>query len=102
MVIIGEKKMLQFDEMDPKNKIKIYNKYATYPDVKIFKKEFFTPKANIYMGKTFSPKIKFKSPMKEELLHFFNSISQKTETKTSANFALDVMRILEKIEKKIN
>ena len=59
---IGEKKMLQFDEMEPVNKIKIYNKYASYPDIKSFKKSFFTPKANIYLGKTYVPKIKFISP----------------------------------------
>ena len=28
LIIVGNKKMLQFDEMDQKNKIKIYDKYA--------------------------------------------------------------------------
>ena len=51
--------MLQFDEMDQKNKIKIYDKYAEYPNISKFEKNFFTPKANIYLGKTYTPKIKF-------------------------------------------
>ena len=40
--------MLQFDEMVKGNKIKIYNKYASYPNIDTFKKSF-TPKALIYI-----------------------------------------------------
>ena len=102
IIIIGEKKMLQFDEMEPVNKIKIYNKYASYPDIKSFKKSFFTPKANIYLGKTYVPKIKFISPMKEELRHFFYSIKKNKNPVTSGNYALKVVQLLEQIEKHIN
>ena len=102
IIIIGEKKMLQFDEMEPVNKIKIYNKYASYPDIKSFKKSFFTPKANIYLGKTSVPKIKFISPMKEELMHFFYSIQKNKNPITSGSYALKVVQLLEEIEKHIN
>ena len=102
IIIIGEKKMLQFDEMEPVNKIKIYNKYASYPDIKSFKKSFFTPKANIYLGKTYVPKIKFKSPLKEELKHFFYSVKKNKNPVTSGSYALKVLQLLEKIEKYIN
>ena len=102
LVIVGESKMLQFDEMQSKNKIKIYNKYATYPNLKIFKKNFFTPSAFIYLGKTTMPKIKYQSPMITELYHFFSCIKNKKEPITSGNHALEVMKVIEKIEKKIN
>ena len=100
IIIIGEKKMLQFDEMDPNDKIKIYNKYASYPDIKKFDKNFFTPKANIYLGKTSKPKIKFISPMKRELFDFFSCISKKKKPGSSANHALNVIKILQIIDKK--
>ena len=77
LIIVGNKKMLQFDEMDHKNKIKIYDKYAEYPNISKFAKNFFTPKANIYLGKTYTPKIKFKSPMICELEHLFDCILNK-------------------------
>jgi len=102
IIIIGDKKMLQFDEMDPDKKIKIYNKYASYPDIKYFKKNFFTPKANIYLGKTRSPKISFVSPMKQELSHFFYCIQNKKRPITSGDYGLKVLKLLEEIEKKIN
>ena len=102
IIIIGEKKMLQFDEMEPVNKIKIYNKYVSYPDIKSFNKSFFTPKANIYLGKTYVPKIKFKSPIKEELKHFFYSVKKNKNPINSGSYALKVLQLLEKIEKHIN
>ena len=102
IIIIGEKKMLQFDEMDQKNKIKIYNKYASYPNIKKFKKSFFTPQANIYLGKTSIPKIKFTSPMKTELFNFFNSIKTKSSPLSSGEYALKILELLKKIESKIN
>ena len=88
--------------MDKHNKIKIYNKYASYPDIKDFKKSFFTPKANIYLGKTFAPKIKFLSPMKKELEHFFNAVKSKKTPLSSGRYALKILKLLEKIKNKIN
>ena len=101
LIIIGEKKMLQFDEMEKTNKIKIYNKYASYPNIKKFKKSFFTPKAYIYLGRTSIPKIRFKSPMIDELKHFFNCVKRRKNPSTSGMHALNVIKIIEKIEKKI-
>ena len=62
--------MLLFNELDFKNPIKIYNKYATYPKISNFKKKFFTQKANIYLGSTLTPKIKSKSPLENEMKEF--------------------------------
>ena len=102
LIIVGNKKMLQFDEMDQKNKIKIYDKYAEYPNISKFAKNFFTPKANIYLGKTYTPKIKFKSPMVSELEHLFDCILNKKKPITSGEYALKVMKILETVDRKIN
>ena len=92
--------MLQFDEMDLNHKIKIYDKYASYPNIKNFDKDFFTPKANIYLGKTFKPKIKFISPMKKELFQFLNNIKKKKIIEPTTTHALKVIKILETIDKK--
>ena len=94
--------MLQFDEMNPSSKIKIYDKYAKYPNISTFKKKFFTPKAVVYSGKTFTPKIKFKSPLKNEILHFLDCVLNKKLPKTDGIYAQKVSQIIEKIEKKIN
>jgi len=100
LVIIGQKKMLLFNEMDKKNPILIYDKFASYPKTSEFKKDFFTPKANIYLGKTYAPKIKFLSPLDEEIKHFLQCIKNKKQPLTSVDYSLKVMEVLEKIQKK--
>ena len=97
LVIIGQKKMLLFNEMDKKNPIKIYNKFASYPKIKKFKKGFFTPKANIYLGSTFCPKLKFSSPLEEEMKEFIKCINLNKKPKTSTAISLKVLKTLEKL-----
>ena len=100
MIIIGDKKMLQFDEMSKTNKINIYNKYATYPKISNFTKKFFSPHANIYLGSTISPKIKFESPMVTELNHFFSCIKNKKNPITDGLYAQKIVKILEDADRK--
>ena len=102
LIIIGEKKMLQFDEMAKKDKINIYNKYATYPKISKFKKNFFSPHANIYLGSTFVPKIKYKPPMLNEIEHFFSAIKNKKKPSTDGQYAKKIIKILESIDDKFN
>ena len=103
LIIIGEKKMLQFDEIQSGNKIKIYNKYATYyPDIlRKYPKKFFTPSANIKIGKTFEPKITFSPPLEDEIKHFLNCVINRTKPLTDGNYAENIINIIENIEKKI-
>ena len=95
--------MLQFDEIQSGNKIKIYNKYATYyPDIlKKYPKKFFTPSANIKIGKTFEPKITFSPPLEDEIKHFLNCVIKRTKPLTDGNYAENIINIIENIEKKI-
>lgn len=104
LIIIGEKKMLQFNEMEKENKIKIYNKYATYyPNIlKKYPKKFFTPSANIKIGKTFEPQIIFSPPLEDEVKHFLNCIDRRVKPLTDGFYALNIIKIIERIEKKIN
>ncbi|WP_435086290.1 Gfo/Idh/MocA family protein [Candidatus Pelagibacter bacterium nBUS_33] len=103
LIIIGEKKMLQFDEISSGNKIRIYNKYASYyPDIlKKYSKKHFTPFANIKIGKTFEPKIKFSPPLEDEVKHFLNSVLHRKKPITDGNYAKNIIKIIENIEKKI-
>ena len=102
IIIIGEKKMLLFNEMNTNCPIMIYDQYASYPKIDKFKKSFFTPTANIYYGKTYTPKIKFKSPLRSELSYFLKIISKKTKKiKSSSLHALKVHNLLEQIDKKL-
>ena len=93
--------MLQFDEMDPDKKIKIYNKYASYPDIKKNLKKFFHSKSKYLSRKNVIPKINFVSPMKLNYLKFFNSIKKEKKASHFRRLWLKGFRkLLEEIEKK--
>ncbi len=96
MIILGKKRMLLFDELDFKNPIKIYNKYAKYPKIKNFKKGFFTQKANIFLGSTLKPKIKSESPLKNEMKEFINCINYKKKP-ISLIKSINILKTLEKL-----
>jgi predicted dehydrogenase len=53
IIVVGSKKMLLFDEMDKKNPIKIYNKYAKYPKINSFQKKFLRRKQIFITEKLF-------------------------------------------------
>lgn len=97
IIIIGKKKMLLYNEMDFQNPIKIFNKYAEYPKINKFKKKFFTQKANIYLGKTIIPKVKFKSPLENEMSEFLKCLNNKKKPFTSTKIAMNILEILEKL-----
>ena len=52
------KSITSWDEMNLKEPLKIYNKYAKYPKIQEVNKKFFESKALIYLGKNYSPKVK--------------------------------------------
>ena len=91
--IIGEKKMLLFDEMNFEAPIKIYNQYAKYPKIEEFKKRFFESKAQIYNGKNYNLKIISKPALNNELKHFFNY----KKPETDFNLALKILNFLKRI-----
>jgi len=91
--IIGKKKMLSFDELDIEAPIKIYNQYAKYPKLDFFDKKFLKSKALIYKGKSKSIKLKSKSPLINEIKHFFNFNKPITDIK----MAKEILTFLEKI-----
>ncbi len=97
ITIITRKKMLLYNEMDAEKKIKIYNKYAMYPNIDEFKTSFFKKKAKIYEGKNYSPNIKNKEPLMNEIKHFFKCVQNKKQPLTNLNFAKKIVEILERV-----
>ena len=94
ILIIGSKKMLLFDEMELSNKLKIFNKYASYPSITKFKKDYTSNKARIYLGKTKNIIVKESDTLKNELIHFEKTCYKKQQPLTNGNFCLDVLKII--------
>ena len=94
LLVVGTKKMLLFDEMKAKNKLKIFNKYAYYPKITKFKRNYISNKARIYKGKTKNIIIRETDSLKNELLHFeLKSKNYKTPM-TNGKFCLDILQLV--------
>lgn len=98
MVIVGSERMVIYDDTE-ENKIAIYDKgidrRATLGESMDFDNQHF-PLFDHRSGDVFLPKINFQEPLKVELDHFIDCISNGTECLTGITHAKRVVDILEK------
>ena len=86
--------MLLFDEMETKNKLRIFNKYASYPKITKFKDNYLSNVARIYLGKTKNINVKESDTLKTELIHFEKKAKLKSEPDTNGKFCLEILKII--------
>jgi len=85
LVIIGDKKMILFDDVNPDNKLLAYNHKIDWVDrLPIPRKEEAQP---IDVEKT--------EPLKTECAHFIDCIHSRKSPKTDGNSAIRVLKVLE-------
>ena len=94
LLIVGSKKMLLFDEMESKNKLKIFNQYASYPQITKFKENYISKNARIYKGKTKNINVKETDTLKNELLHFEKACKNNIMPITNGKFCLEVLKLI--------
>jgi len=93
IIIIGSKKMLLFDEMNPNEPIKIYNNYVAFPKIDKFTKYFFNQSKYIFKGKSKSIKLKETKPLNNEIIQFLNKKQNITDLKFSENVIKTIKNI---------
>ena len=95
IIIIGNKKMLLFDEMNHNEPLKIYNNYVNFPKIEKFTKYYFNQSKYIFKGKSKSIKLKETKPLNNEILEFLD----KKNNITDINFSEDIIKIIKNIKK---
>jgi len=98
MTVVGSKKMAVYDDMS-ENKIAIYDKGIDKKailgeNMDFDNQNFFT--FTHRTGDVFLPKVKFVEPLKAEIAHFIDCITNGTPCCTDAEHALSVVRLLSK------
>ena len=99
MTIVGSEKMLVYDDIEPNNKIWIFDRGVKSPPHYNNFAEFHY--AYRY-GDIVIPKIDDYEPLKIELTHFIDSIEQKKTPMTDGRNGLRVVRILEAAQESID
>lgn len=96
--IVGTKKMVAFDDMEPSEKIRIYDKgvdrkvdYQTYAEY-----------LSLRDGDIHIPHIEMKEPLQIECQHFLDSIKNKAQPLTDGRNGLETLRVLAAAQKSLD
>ncbi len=95
--IVGSKKMVVFDDVEPSEKIKIYDKGVNYKPSIVGYHEMF----EIRTGDILIPKISLKEPLKFEADHFIDCIINKKTPRSDGKDGLRVTKVLEAAQKSL-
>ncbi len=96
MIVVGSKKMVVYDDI-AENKIAIYDKGVDRMAVLGENMDYDKPENisfNYRSGDVLLPKIKFEEPLKVEIAHFFDCITNGTKCMTDVEHAKKVIKIL--------
>jgi len=91
LVVVGSKKMAVFDDMEPSEKLRIYDKGASLNE----NLDDFASWITLRFGDVVIPSIRMTEPLSEECRHFVHCIRTGETPLTSAESALPVIRVLE-------
>ncbi len=91
-VFIGKKKMLVYNDVEPIEKIRIYDKRVEIPPHYDSFGEF---QYSYHYGGVYSPYVKLVEPLRVECQHFLDCIRTGANSESSGKDGLEVVRILE-------
>jgi predicted dehydrogenase len=91
MTIVGDKKMAEYNDIDPREKIKIFNIGVEGPRYSDSFGEFHY---SYRYGDTLSPMLEEVEPLRAECQHFLECIKTGQKPLTDGENGLDVVRVL--------
>jgi predicted dehydrogenase len=92
MTVVGDRKMAVYDDVEPQEKIKIYDKGIQAPP---YHQDFAEFQFSYRYGDTRSPRLLEEEPLKAECRHFIECIEKGTTPRTDGRNGLEVVRVLE-------
>ncbi len=97
-VIVGSKKMVLFDDTEPVEKVKIFEKGVKADDHSAFR----DAKIDYFYGDVVSPLLRNYEPLAVMADHFISCIATGDKPLTGGTNGLNVVKILETIQKSVN
>lgn len=90
LIIVGERKMVVFDDMEPEEKIRIYDKGVEISS----DPGFVNLQLALRNGDTLIPKLNLKEPLKEVVLEFIKSIKSRSNSFSNGQDGLNLVKVL--------
>lgn len=98
ITIVGSKQMALYDDIEPLEKIKVYDKGVEAPP---YSDTFADFQFSYRYGDVRIPYIKFTEPLRVECQHFVDSIINRTTPRSSGEVGLRIVRVLEAAQKSL-
>ncbi len=99
ITIVGDRKMLTFDDMQPDRPLSVYDKGVTISTPAEYTDTFKGFRMSIREGDVIHPEISTGAPLRNECHHFIASILNRTRPFTDGYNGLDVVRVLEALSR---
>jgi len=95
ITVVGEKKMVVFDDMEADRKITVYDKGATTTRTKF---ETYGEFVTLHFGDIHIPRVDNEEPLRVECQHFVDCIAGDTTPRSDGRDALNVVKVLDAME----
>lgn len=95
VTIVGDRRMIVYDDVHPTEKLRVYDKGATYQPRGSEYSEFM---ASVRDGDIVIPRLDSAEPLREELVHFVGCISMGVRPRSDGHEALQLVRTLERAQ----
>jgi predicted dehydrogenase len=102
ITVVGDRKMLIFDDMQPERPLAIFDKGVTVSKPPEYTDTFNNFRMSIRDGNCVHPEISTGAPLKNECCHFIDCVRSRTRPRTDGLSGLDVVRVLEALSRSAN
>jgi predicted dehydrogenase len=99
VTIVGDRKMLTFDDMRPERPLKVYDKGVTLNKPAEYADTFNSFRMSIREGQCIEPEVTTGAPLQNECMHFIDCVRTGTKPMTDGYNGLDVVRVLEALSR---
>ncbi len=98
ITVVGEKKMVVFDDMEADRKVTVYDKGATTTRTQF---ESYGEFVTLHFGDIHIPRIGNDEPLRVECQHFVDCVRDDRRPRSDGRDALNVVRVLEAMERSL-
>jgi predicted dehydrogenase len=96
LTVVGSQKMAVFDDMEPREKIRLYDAGVDFPDVG------YGELLTLRFGDVHIPRIDMKEPLRLECQHFLDCIERGARPLSDGRNGLDVLRVLDAAQQSLD
>lgn len=102
ITIVGDRKMLTFDDMRPERPLKVFDKGVTVSKPSEYADTFNSFRMSIREGQVIEPEVATGEPLVNECMHFIDSIIAKVRPQSDGRAGLEVVKILEALTRSLH